>query len=364
LCYILSVETKKFGNLLVKQVFFFFSLRRPNPSRLCKLLDCMNKQIAQNDDTFLALDIGGTNINCGLVTRSGEILFTDSLSTKSGSTPQSLIDLMVDKLKVLWKKAENHSRPKALAIGAPGWLKPREGVVVVAPNIPGWRDIPITRIMSQALDLPARLENDANIYALGEWLAGAGRGADNQITITLGTGVGGGLILNGKLWVGSFASAAEIGHIPLGPSATITCGCGRQGCLETVASARGMTNLAKKWLETGRESTYLGSPEAINTETMKSLAIKGDPMSIWVFQQAGKALGQILSGIFNLLSLQRAVIGGGAAGAFEFIQKSIIEVLGTHLVTAQIDEIQVVKGQLGASAPLVGAAALLAEEGF
>jgi glucokinase len=324
----------------------------------------MNEEKNMEDDTFLALDIGGTNVTSGLVTRTGTILFTDSFATKSGSTPKALIDLIVDKLKVLWNKAEHHNRPKALAIGAPGWLKPREGVVVVAPNIPGWRDIPITRIMSQALDLPAKLENDANLYALGEWLAGAGQNSNNQITLTLGTGVGGGLILNGKLWVGSFTSAAEVGHIPLGPAATTICGCGRKGCLETVASARGMANLAKKLLEDGKETIYTGSPEAINTETMRALAKKGDPLSLGVFREAGRAIGQILSGIFNLLSLEMAVIGGGGAGAFEFIQGSIVEVLGAHLVTAQINEIKVVQGQLGTSAPLVGAAALLAAEGF
>jgi glucokinase len=324
----------------------------------------MQQQITKDDDTFLALDIGGTNVTSGLVTRTGEIIFTDSFPTNSGRSPKALIDLMVDNLKSLWNKAENHNRPKALAIGAPGWLKPREGVVVVAPNIPGWRDVPITRIMSQALDLPAKLENDANLYALGEWLSGAGRGSNNQITLTLGTGVGSGLILNGKLWVGCFTSAGEIGHIPLGPSATAICGCGRQGCLETVASARGMARVAKNWLESGRETIYIGAPEAINTEVMKSLAKKGDPLSLEVFKEAGRALGQILSGVFNLLSLERAVIGGGGAGAFEFIRQTLLEVLGAHLVTAQIDEIQVVQGQLGTKAPLVGAAALLSAEGL
>ncbi|MDR1109903.1 MAG: ROK family protein [Deltaproteobacteria bacterium] len=316
------------------------------------------------EDTFLALDIGGTNVTCGLVSRVGEVLSTDIFPTRDGRTPDALISLIINRLKVLWATADQTHRPSALAIGAPGWIKPLEGIVVTAPNIEGWVDVPITKIMSQALELPARLENDANLYALGEWLAGAGKGSDNEITLTLGTGVGAGLILGGQLWNGSFTSAAEIGHIPLGPAHTAPCGCGRLGCLETMASARGMARLAREWLEAGRKTKFRGSPTELNTEVMTKLAERGDPMSLDVFQRAGTALGQVLAGVFNLLSLERAVLGGGASGAFKYIRKAIVEYLSVHLVTAKIDEIQIVKGTLGINAPLVGAAALLNAGGF
>jgi glucokinase len=234
----------------------------------------------------------------------------------------------------------------------------------MAPNIPGWRDVPITRIMSEAMDLPALLENDANLYALGEWLAGAGKGYENEITLTLGTGVGGGLILNGRLWCGSFTTAAEVGHFPLNPWSGAVCGCGRKGCLETVASAKGMTRLALEWLEEEQTTLYDGLPEDINPALMLKLAQNKDPMSLAIFKQAGEALGLTLATIFNLLSLEIAVIGGGAAGAFDYIEKSLWETLGEHLVTAQINEIKVLKGTLGVNAPLVGSAALLAAAGY
>jgi glucokinase len=316
-----------------------------------------------DQDTFLALDIGGTNVTSGLVARSGKILGTTVFSTSKGQNPGHLIDLIALELKGLWAKAPPDRRPKALAIGAPGWLKPREGILVVAPNIPGWRDVPITRLMSQALDIPAFLENDANLYALGEWLAGAGQGSRNQITLTLGTGVGGGLILNDRLWSGSFASAAEVGHIPLGGGYEALCGCGRVGCLETMASARGMTRQAQEWLDSGRKSLYDPSLGPLNPEVMRLLAGEGDPMSLSVFREAGLALGLVLSGVFNLLSLETAVIGGGASGAFEFLEPYILEVLSARLVTASAEEIRVVKGQLGVYAPLVGAVALLSDSG-
>jgi glucokinase len=233
----------------------------------------------------------------------------------------------------------------------------------MAPNLPGWKDLPITRIMSEALDLPAVLENDANLYALGEWLGGAGKGCDNLITITVGTGVGGGLILDGRLWEGSFASAAEVGHIPLGAVDRV-CGCGRKGCLESVASASGMAAIAREWMAAGRETLYRGEPGDIDTLGMLELARRGDPMSLAVFAQAGEAIGYMLAGVFNLLSLEAAVLGGGGAGAFDFLAPSVREVLGRHIVTATMDQIRVVKGALGGNAPLVGAAALLSASGF
>jgi glucokinase len=316
------------------------------------------------DDTFLALDIGGTNVTCGLVTRSGQIRFRDSFPTSQGHDPEAMTEIISGKMKKIWTKSSNSHRPKALGIGAPGWINPKEGIVLMAPNIPGWRDVPITKIMSEAMDLPAHLENDANLYALGEWLAGAGQGHENQITLTLGTGVGGGLILNGRLWSGSFASAAEVGHFPLNPWSGAICGCGRRGCLETVASAKGMTRLAKEWLAEGRETIYKGNPEYINPAIMQELAKKNDLMSLSVFKTAGESLGFALASIFNLLSLEVAVIGGGAAGAFEFIETHIMNTLSEHIVTAQIHEIKVLKGTLGVDAPLIGTAALLTAAGY
>ena len=270
-----------------------------------------------DQDSFLSVDIGGTNVTCGLVSRGGVVLATDIFPlAKGGDGPEELIGSIVGRFKKLWAAADEAHRPTAVAIGAPGWIKPKEGVVVNAPNLAGWVDVPITQIMSQALGLPAMLENDSNLYALGEWLAGAGRGSDNQITVTLGTGVGAGLILNGQLWSGSFTSAAEIGHIPLGPAHKVKCGCGRVGCLETVASATAMARIAREWLDSGQDTLYGGLTDGLNAQVLAELAEKGDPMSIHVFLEVGVALGQVLSGVFNLLSLERAVLGGGGPGLF------------------------------------------------
>ncbi|MDR1164310.1 MAG: ROK family protein [Deltaproteobacteria bacterium] len=324
----------------------------------------MLANIQGNDDTFLALDIGGTYVKSGLITRRGEILSFHSFPTSEGQSPTHLLELIIGRLKDLRSEAGSKRAPKALGIGAPGWIKPKEGVLALAPNIPGWKDLPITRLMSQALKIPAVLENDANLYGLGEWLAGAGRGHENLIVLTLGTGVGGGLILEGRLWSGSFASAAEIGHIPLGGERQRLCGCGRLGCLETVASTNGMRKIAIERVRDGEPTRYRGDLDLLDTSVMVELAQEGDPLSTRIFAEAGEAIGWVLAGVFNLLGLEAAVIGGGGAGAFDFILPSLKKVLSHHMVTATFDEIRVVKGALGGNAPLVGAAALLNNHGF
>ena len=307
---------------------------------------------------YLALDVGGTNVIAGLVDEEGRILARRRFPTKSGRPPSEVIADMVAHLRTLSSENPSGCRPEALAVGLPGWLNQSEGLLIQAPNMPGWVNVPLAEIMSQALNLPVRLENDSNLYALGEWLYGAGRGLDNILVITLGTGVGGGLILNGRLWNGSFASAVEIGHMPLRLAGGALCGCGRRGCLETVASATGMSRLGRQWLSEGRPSAYQGRPEDLSPQIMYELAQIGDPMALSVFREAGQALGQILSGIFNLLGLSALVIGGGAAGAFDFIRPSLWEVLSERLIVTEPSRIKIFRGLLGEDAPLAGAAGL------
>ncbi|MDR1043835.1 MAG: ROK family protein [Candidatus Adiutrix sp.] len=308
---------------------------------------------------YLALDVGGTNVIAGLVDQEGRILARRRFPTNSGRPPEEVIADMVVNLKALSGQKPGGCRPEALAVGLPGWLNQAAGLLIQAPNMPGWVNVPLAEIMSQALDLPVHLENDGNLYALGEWLYGVGRGLDNLMVITLGTGVGGGLILERRLWNGSFASAVEIGHMPLGLSGGALCGCGRRGCLETVASATGMSRLGREWLRSGRPSAYRGRPEDLSPRIMSELALIGDPMALHVFREAGLALGQILSGIFNLLGLEALVIGGGAAGAFDFIRPSLWEVFSERLIVTEPSRVKLFKGGLGEDAPLAGAAALL-----
>ncbi len=305
------------------------------------------------------MDVGGTNVIAGLVKTDGTVVGRRRFPTLAGRPPVEVMADMAANLKELAGEAPGGASPVALAVGLPGWLNQREGLLIQAPNMPGWVNVPMADIMSQTLGLPVRLENDSNLYALGEWLKGAGRGLENLLVITLGTGVGGGLILENKLWNGSFASAVEIGHIPLILEGGSLCGCGRRGCLETVASATGMSRLGREWIAAGKPTDYQGRPVDLSPRLMFGLAQESDPMALAIFHQAGQALGTILAGIFNLLGLEGVVIGGGAAGAFDYIYPGLWATLSERVLVTDPAGLKVLKGELGEDAPLVGAAALL-----
>lgn len=313
---------------------------------------------APTEGHWLAMDVGGTNVTAGLVDKRGRVLARRRFATRPGRPPRELMTEMIEALRAVSAETPLNQPPQALAVGLPGWIDPEAGLLIHAPNMPGWTNVPMAAVMKEALNMPVLLENDTNLYALGEWSNGAGRGFHNLMVITLGTGVGGGLILEDRLWNGSFATAVEIGHIPVEPEGAL-CGCGRRGCLETISSATGMKRLAGQWLAAGKPSHYRGRPEALNPEIMFDLARGGDPMSLAVFNEAGRTLGMVLSGVFNLLGLEGVVVGGGAAGAFEFIQPVLWEVLSNHFIIAEPDCIKLLKGTLGENAALAGAAALL-----
>lgn len=308
--------------------------------------------------TCLTMDVGGTNVTAGLVDEGGRILARRRFPTQSSRSQSLLTREMVDHLKSLAAEAPAGAPPVGLVVGLPGWINYEEGVLIEAPNLPGWRNVPVAEIFSRTLNLPVRLENDSNMYALGEWRYGAGAGLHNLLVITLGTGVGGGLILNDRLWYGSFLSAVEVGHITVAPQDGVMCACGRRGCLETVASATAMARQAREWLSAGRPSLYQGAPENLNTEVLHTLAQKNDPMALAVFESAGRALGLVLAGILNLLGLEGIVIGGGAAGAMDFIGPHIHDAVSRHVLVTWPERIKIAPGSLGNDAPLLGGAVL------
>jgi len=308
--------------------------------------------------TYLAADIGGTNITMGLVDEDGRALARQSFATAADRGPAQVMADIIGHLKKLNGEAPEGRRPGGLVIGVPGWINQAEGILLRAPNMPGWINVPVVDILSRALALPVFLENDCNLYALGEWRSGAGRGLRHLLILTLGTGVGGGLIIDGRLWYGAFASAGEIGHQMVEPRGSL-CGCGRRGCLETIASATGMTRLGREWLKKKKETLYEGAPDRLTPLVMFDLARRGDPMSLAVFRRAGEAVGQVLAGVFNLLGLEGAIIGGGAAGAFEFISPRLREVLAERLIVADPSQIKLARGELDEDAPLAGVPALI-----
>ena len=307
---------------------------------------------------YLGLDIGGTSAKYGLVDESGTIIDRDRFPVKAHHRgADDIIDEAIEQLRSMINRNGAASQVAGLAIGAAGWILPNQGVVVAAPNLPGWHHVALGPRLSKALGLPVKMENDANLYTLGEWLCGAGRGLDHLVGLTLGTGVGGGLILNGRLYNGPFGTSAEVGHMVVEPNGR-KCKCGSYGCLETLASATAMTVTGRELLEQGHATSFTGQAEGLNSKVLFDLADEKDPLAMEVFNRAGKALGIALTSIFNLLGLEGAIIGGGAGAAFKHMYDSMFEEFSKRVLVVDPDKVRLVQSALGDDAPLAGAPAL------
>jgi glucokinase len=227
-----------------------------------------------------------------------------------------------------------------------------------SPNVPALNECPLVPLLAPKVNLPLLLENDANLFALGEYWLGAGVGHQHMLGITLGTGVGGGLILNGRVWAGTEGTAGEIGHMTVDPEG-IKCHCGNRGCLETMASASWTVVWVKEQLAQGASSwlreLYEADPEAIEGQTLVVAAKQADPLARRAFDRVGRSLGLAIANVVHLLGISRVVIGGGFARAWEVFQYSLEEELHRRLTLFPPESVSVCPAQLRRRRP-VGAA--------
>lgn len=300
----------------------------------------------------VGVDVGGTNIKLGLVAPSGKIIAKTNLVTKSYMNhPRQLIDALVAAIRGLIQ--DNGKILKDIAgvgIGLPGLIDVPRGVVIFMPNIPGWKNIPLRRIIQSKLKLPVFMDNDVNLIALGEWKLGAGKGYKNLVCITLGTGVGGGLILDGALYRGEGFVAGEIGHIPLnerGPA----CNCGGTGCFERYVGNRTLMDKAVRMF--GRKNMRI--------EDTFVLASRGNALALRFWRETATHIGNALVGVINLLNPRLVVIGGGVASNYKFMEKTIRAVIRRRVMKVQRDMVKIVRARLGDDAGILGAHILVKE---
>lgn len=306
---------------------------------------------------YIGVDIGGTNVRYGLVSENGKVVSDSHFLIKADRGRDVVLKDLIFHLKSYLDNVPAGTTVSGISIGVAGFLDPVQGLVIFSPNLPGWEEVPLAAMVSEALDLDTRLENDANLYTLGEWMAGAGKGMNSLVLLTLGTGVGGGLILNNKLWNGEYGTAAEIGHTVVDPDG-LPCSCGGNGCLETVSSATAMANTAREWIKDGQSCGYDGDIEQLTSADLFELALQGDELAIRVFERAGSALGVALSNVFNILGLENAIIGGGAGQTFQFLEQAIRKEINQRAFAVDPAKIRLERSILGDMAPLVGAPAL------
>ncbi len=299
---------------------------------------------------WMGADLGGSNLRVALLDPRLRILERWHRPTGDRSV-EGVVGAVAAALEAL--QARGGHRARAVGIGVPGLVEVGSGTVIESPNFPGWRGVPIGRLLERRLGIPVHVENDVNAIAVGEHRFGAARGCGNLLVMALGTGVGGGLILGGALYRGVDGTAGEVGHVPVYPRGR-PCRCGSRGCLEAYASATAVAEAARaEGLQWDPADGALGVARA---------ARGGNPVARRVLRTAGTAVGIAAAGLANLLNLEAMVVGGGLAGAWDLMEGPARSALDRRSFRVPARRLRMVRSELGDDAGVIGAAALAREE--
>jgi glucokinase len=285
-------------------------------------------------DFSIGVDLGGTNLRIAAVTGQGQLLEKVTLGTKVALGRDHVIDEMCDAIQRLSGKYKEAGKFLGAGIGVPGLIDLQTGVMRKAANLPGWENYPARAEIERRLGLPKNdarvvLENDARVAALGEQWLGAARGVANMAVLTLVTGIGGGIVLGGKIWHGMNGMAGEFGHVTIEPEG-YPCGCGNRGCSEQYASASAIVRMAREAIAGGQAPSLAqaASSEAeFGAKAIYNLATEGDEHARRIFASFGRYLGILLAGLINVLNLEMYVIGGGVSSAWDAFAPRMFEEL-------------------------------------
>lgn len=294
----------------------------------------------------IGLDLGGTNLRAAAIDRSGKMLQKISGATDLSQGPEAVVADMVDAIADL----RNRCGPEGLAgigVGSPGFIIIEKGIITDSPNLPGFENFPLRDEIGRKLGAPVILENDANAAALGEKWMGAGRDYQDLVMLTLGTGIGGGVISGGKILHGFVGMAAEIGHITVVPTGN-PCGCGNQGCLEKYASATAIVSMARS----------MGLGDNLTSEAVYRLAVDGDEKAQATFVQMGRSLGTALATLVNLFNFPLYLLSGGMLPAWDLFAPHLFAECRRRSFVFRNTDTKIEKATLGNEAGLYGAAYL------
>ncbi|MDD5080310.1 MAG: ROK family protein [Candidatus Omnitrophica bacterium] len=299
---------------------------------------------------IIGIDLGGTNLKVALVGPDFKIKDRLVLSTADFNEKSGLIQAIIFAVtRIIASNQCAKSAVLGVGLGLPGPIDADKGLVHFFPNIPGWKEVYLKKILEQKIKLPVFIDNDANLMALAESRMGAAKGMRNAVCITLGTGVGGGIIIDNRLYRGSTFSAGEIGHMPVnekGPD----CNCSGFACLEAYIGNKKLLNQAKSAF--GRQ---------ISLEELSRLSAKKNRKAVLIWERMAQRLGVVLSGIVNLLNPDCIVIGGGVANAGRIIFDQVKENILTRAMVVQAKHVKIVRARLGSDAGMIGAALLVKE---
>lgn len=299
---------------------------------------------------IIGIDLGGTNLKVALLDINFRIKDKEVLSTRSFLEKDDLILGIIYAVNRFIKY--NHlSKAEILGVGLglPGPIDAKAGIVHFFPNIPGWKEVRLMDILRNKLGLAVSLDNDAKLMALAEHKLGAAKGFQNALCMTLGTGIGGGLIINGRIYRGFNNAAGEVGHLGINENG-LDCNCGASGCLEAYVGNQRIMEQSRKALRRN-----------LTPEELSLLALKHNKAAIDIWRQTGAHLGFALAGVVNLLNLDAIVIGGGVAKAGKALFESIANTLKNQAMSVQAKRVKILRAKLGSDAGLIGAAIMVKE---
>jgi glucokinase len=311
-----------------------------------------------SEKIYVGVDLGGTSIKVGICDEKGNLLHTYEGPTGVEDGAQAVLDRIAAYVKkVVSDSAYQWEQVAGVGAGVAGFIDIASGTVMFAPNLK-WKEVPVKKELEARLGLPVALDNDANVAALGEAWSGAGAGVKNMVAFTLGTGVGGGIIIDGRIYQGFRGLAGELGHIKVVPDLeAIQCGCGQLGCVETVSSATGIIRMAKDAVARG-ESTALSLNDNITAKDVFDAAKDGDEVAIRIVKRAAYYLGKAMAAVAVVLNPQRFIIGGGVSRAGDILFNEIRKVYEQNVPSAFSEQVDIVPAKLGNDAGIVGAAGL------
>ncbi len=316
---------------------------------------------------ILGIDLGGTNIECGLVDRRGNIKVRKKCRTGKEKGAKTVLLNVLSVAREVVSEAKAHGyRIIAVGIGTPGAVDQKTGHVIGgAPNIPGWKGIPLVPALKRQFKLPTFASNDVTLYALGEAMFGAGKGKKNIVCLALGTGIGGGIVIGGEIYRGATDAAAEVGHATVKVDGA-KCNCGSFGCLERYASATAIADMGRKASRKNKKSLIRklagGDEKKITAKVVFDAAKQGDKTAKSVLEKVGWFLGAGIANLVNILNPEMVIIGGGVAEAGTILLEITRKSVETYALEINKKGLEITLGKLKTDAGVVGAAALAWQE--
>lgn len=316
----------------------------------------------------LAIDLGGTKIITALISRQGEMLAREYTPSLAGKGQEAVIKQLSTAIDGLLKEQKlSLTQLHSISIAAAGAIDSEKGLVTQSPNLPGWRDVPLANIIKEKYRVQTFLINDANAAALGEHRFGAGKGVNNLVLMTIGTGIGGGIIIDGKLYAGASGGAGEIGHMTIdvnGPR----CNCGNIGCLEMLASGTAIARDAVRLIREGGRSSLVemvkNKLENITAEKVFQAAKAGDSLASMVIARAADYLGTGLVNLVNIFNPDVIIIGGGVANMGNILLEPARKVVNERAFRLSAQTVRIIPAELGEDAGVFGAAVFAFGEGM